>query len=374
MTVLVILIGAFLISYLIEKIYKKIWDRNLDVKVDFQREPAYAGEEGYLTETITNRKWLFLPVLSVGFQVHRNLVFADGENASVSDLSYKRDIFSVGSYQKITRKISFLCSKRGYYELDKIELVSRNPLMTGRYYMTLSHPDFMYVLPGTVNQKLLDIPFQKIMGSVTIKKNLYEDPFEFRGIREYQPTDPMNKINWKASARSDQWMVNLYDSTCSQEIRIYLDLEEETIWKYDDIHEEGIRVAVALVDKFVAAGIPTGILSNGRDVKTGEILSIDPGTGPQQIQNIKEGLARIDLTQTAERMDVLYQAEREKMEHTSCTYIVIAKNQQISKYEWMEQFARQGAAVIWISTLFDDMEWTLPKGGLIETMYWEVPK
>lgn len=374
MTVLVILIGAFLINALIEHLYSKNWNKELDARVEFQREPAYEGEDALLTETIVNKKRLFLPALSVGFQVHRNLVFADGENASVSDLSYKRDIFSAGSYQKITRTISFHCSKRGFYEVDKIELVCRSPLMTHKYYDTLEHKDFFYVFPGAVQQNRLDIPFQKIMGSVTTKKNLYEDPFEFRGIREYQPTDPMNKINWKASARSDQWMVNLFDSTCAQEIRILLDLEEETIWKFDDIHEEGIRIAAALAEKFISSGIPTGLITNGKDIKTGELFHLQPGTGPQQILQIRQGLSRIDLTQTAEKMSGLLEYEREKMENTSCTYIMIAKNQQLEKYQQMLELVYQGANAVWISTLYEDMEWTLPKSGNMQMIYWEVPK
>lgn len=374
MAVLVILIAAFLISYLIEYVYGKSWDGYLEAKVEFQHEPAYEGEEGILTETILNKKWLFLPVLSVGFQVHRNLVFSDGENASISDLSYKRDIFSVGSYQKITRTISFECSKRGYYELDKIELDSRSPLLTRQYFKTLEHFDYLYVFPGAVQQDRLEIPFQKIMGSVVTKKNLYEDPFEFRGIREYQPTDPMNKINWKASARSDQWMVNLFDSTCAQEIRIFLDLEEETIWKYDDIHEEGIRIVTALAEKCISCGVPTGVVTNGRDVKTKEIFQLTPGTGPQQLQQIKQGLARIDLTQTAEKMLPILEYERQSMEKTFCTYIMIAKNQQLDKYQKLQELVYQGTNVIWISTLYEDMECTLPKNGNIQIIYWEVPK
>lgn len=374
MTVLVIVIGAILINYLTEIIYSKYWDKDLDAIVEFQREPVYEGDEAILTETVVNNKRLFLTVLSVGFQIHRNLIFSDGENASISDLSYKRDIFSVGGYQKITRKISFFCSRRGYYELDKIELVCRDPLLTGKYYMTLEHPDFFYVFPGMVEHNRLEIPFQKVMGSVIAKKNLYEDPFEFRGIREYQPTDPMNRINWKASARSDQWMVNLFDSTTAQEVRIILDLEEETLLKYNDIHEEAIRVAAALMEKCIVNGIPAGLMTNGRDVKTGELISMAPGTGPQQVVEMKKELSRIDLDQTAERMLPLLEQERASMEKTSCTYVVIAKNQQMSKFEKMQELAYQGAGVIWISTLYDDMEWTLPKNGIIQTMYWEVPK
>ena len=195
MTIVVILIGAFLMSYLLSAAYQQHWKRELDARVEFQKEPAMEGQDAQLTETITNNKWLFLPLLQVGFHIHRNLWFADGENTSVSDQCYKRDIFSVGSYQRITRTIPFHCSKRGFYELDKVELVTRSPLMTQKHYETLSHPDHFYVYPSLVDERQLEIPFQKVMGSVLAKKSLFEDPFEFQGIREYQLSDPMSRIN-----------------------------------------------------------------------------------------------------------------------------------------------------------------------------------
>ena len=40
-------------------------------RVEFQKEPSLEGRDAMLTETIYNRKWLFLPVLQVGFQMHR---------------------------------------------------------------------------------------------------------------------------------------------------------------------------------------------------------------------------------------------------------------------------------------------------------------
>ena len=93
--------------------------------------------------------------------------------------------------------------------MDKVELVTRSPLMTRKYYETLENRDFFYVYPRLVDSDQMDISFQKIMGSSLARRNLYEDPFEFRGIREYAPTDPLNKINWKAAARTGELMVNL---------------------------------------------------------------------------------------------------------------------------------------------------------------------
>lgn len=374
MVIAVILIGAFLMSYLLETFYRKYWKQGLEARVDFQKEPAMEGEEACLTETIINRKWLFLPVLQVAFQLHRNLWFADGENTSVSDQCYKRDIFSVGSYQKITRTIPFLCKSRGYYELNKVELVTRSPMMTKSYYETLQHFDNFYVYPKQIDDQRLEIPFQKVLGSVLTRKNLYEDPFEFRGIREYQPTDPMSKINWKASARTDQWMVNLYGSTSAQEVILFLDVEDETIWKFDDIHEEGIRLAASMTAKCVQQGIPVGIRSNGRDCKTKELFRLETGSGKQQVRFVNEGLARMDLLQKAESMEAVLERELENMENTQRTYVMISKNQRKTCYEDFLKLLGQGASGIWIATLYDEMELTLPENRQVPIVRWEVKK
>lgn len=374
MTIAVILIGAFLMNYLLNAAYRQLWKKKLDADVQFQSEPAIEGETASLTETITNEKWLFLPLLQVGFHIHRNLWFADGENTSVSDQCYKRDIFSVGGYQKITRTIPFRCMKRGYYELENVELVTRSPMMTIKYYETLDHPGHLYVYPRVADDRLLDIPFQKIMGSVLSRRNLYEDPFEFRGIREYQPTDPMNKINWKASARTDQWMVNLYGSTSAQEVILLLDVEDETIWKYDDIHEEGIRLAAALASRCIQNGIPVGIRTNGRDCVTKELFSLTAGSGKQQIRSVNEGLSRLDLIQKADKMEFVLSRERETVEYTQKTYVMISKNQRISCYEGFQELLHQGASGIWIATLYEEMEWTLPRSREFAVLRWEVEK
>lgn len=374
MTIVVIVIGTFLMNYLLGEVYHHLWKRDLDAKVEFQREPAMEGRKACLTETITNQKWLFLPLLQVGFQIHRNLEFADGENTSVSDQCYKRDIFSVGSYQRITRTISFQCGKRGYYELGNIELVTRSPLMTKKHYETLYRPDYFYVYPRQVDERMLEVSFQKVMGSVLAKRSLYEDPFEFQGIREYQLSDPMSRINWKASAKSDQWMVNLYGSTSSQEVVILLDVEDETIWKFDEIHEEGIRIAASLTARCVQSGIPVGIRTNGRDQKTKEVFRLETGSGKQQVRLANEGLARLDLGQEAERMEFVLSRERERQEHANRTYVMISKSQRISCYEGFQTLLSQGAGGIWIAMLHNDMECTLPADRDVPVMRWEVRK
>lgn len=372
MAVVAIIIGALLFSYLVTEIYKRLWEKELGVQVNFKEESVVEGMDSELTETILNRKWLFLPMLQVEFQTHKNLKFGEEENVSVSDLCYKRDVFSVGGYQKITRTIPFHCSKRGYYEINSVDLLTRSPLLTKKFHKAEPQNTALSVFPKLVDDELFDITFQKIMGEVLAQKNLYEDPFEFRGIREYQPTDPMSKINWKASAKSEQWMVNLYGSTNAQEITILLDLEDETAWKYDGIHEQQISLAVTLAERFVDAGVPVGLLTNGKDIKIEETLRLEAGTGKQHLLNINRGLSRIDLQKNPESMEQMLVKERETLTHLQKTYIMISKNQRQGCYEAFQNLVQQGAAGFWISTRYDDMEWKLPRYGSFSVIDWEV--
>ena len=63
---------------------------------------------------------------------------------------------------------------------------------------------------------------ERMLGIMQCSRHLYEDPFTFRGIREYTTSDPMKTINWKASARTGGLMVNTFDSVMTQKVMLYL--------------------------------------------------------------------------------------------------------------------------------------------------------
>ena len=169
-------------------------------------------------------------------------------------------------------------------------------------------------------------------------------------------------------------MVNLYGSTAAQEVVLLLDVEDETIWKYDEIHEEGIRIAASLISRCIQSGIPVGVRTNGRDQKTGECFHLEVGSGRQQVRLANEGLSRIDLVQKPDKMEFVLTRERESMDHTHRTYVMISKNQRISCYEGFKELLHQGAGGIWIATLYKEMNMTLPMDSDLSVIRWEVKK
>ena len=188
MTFLLVLLGAVLVQLLAETYYRKNWDKKLRASLRFQSPCIWEGEESLLTETIENEKRLFLPMLQAGFGVSRNLYFGQEENTSVSDKSYKRDIFSVMGRQRITRQVPFLAKKRGYYEIDKIELVTRGLLFQSELYKTCKEKTSLYVYPGRIQGPESELFFRRLSG--IIETGYWRTPFnsgEFGNIPLWTP-------------------------------------------------------------------------------------------------------------------------------------------------------------------------------------------
>lgn len=372
MTVIFLIAGAFFAVWLLEKIYQKNWSNGLTVSIKFQSEPVFEGKKASLTETIENRSWMFMPVLQVGFRVDRNLKFPEEENAAVSDKLYERDIFSVMFYQKITREIRFETAKRGYYVIDRADLMTKTLLATEELHENAELFTYLYVYPRLISVDSLEVIFRRMMGEITAQRRIYEDPFAFRGLREYMPGDPLNKINWKASARAMDTLVNVHDSTESARCCFLLDVEDEGILRFEQVHEEGIRLAASLGAQMIERQIPVSLLANGVDQVTGETIYLEPGSGMRQKNRLFESLARLKTEEEPEPFPELLKRYLPEItrEHPLC--VLITRNQRPRLVEAVQEITRTGASLLWIATVTRDIPWKLEQVQGAEIIRWEV--
>lgn len=372
MTVIFLIAGAFFAVWLLEKIYQKNWSNGLTVSIKFQSEPVFEGKKASLTETIENRSWMFMPVLQVGFRVDRNLKFPEEENAAVSDKLYERDIFSVMFYQKITREIRFETAKRGYYVIDRADLMTKTLLATEELHENAELFTYLYVYPRLISVDSLEVIFRRMMGEITAQRRIYEDPFAFRGLREYMPGDPLNKINWKASARAMDTLVNVHDSTESARCCFLLDVEDEGILRFEQVHEEGIRLAASLGAQMIERQIPVSLLANGVDQVTGETIYLEPGSGMRQKNRLFESLARLKTEEEPEPFPELLKRYLPEItrEHPLC--VLITRNQRPRLVEAVQEITRTGASLLWIATVTRDIPWKLERVQGAEIIRWEV--
>lgn len=260
----ILLFGLALAWSLQSFLIRRLWIKGLEVGLAFRDRYIYEGDTSVLKEIVINDKWLPLPAVEVRIAMSANLKFtgAAAENSGVSDQTYKRDIFSLLFHQKITRSLTFVGKKRGYYEIKKADVKAYDFFFRNLGYAEYSERTVLYVYPAQVDTRRLDIVCTAISGSILVQNQLFPDPFEFAGIREYQPTDPMNRLNWKASMRTGTLLVNQFDSTTNLDMVLVFDIEDSHIWKEDILVEETIRIVSSLAARLVQARMPVEIYSN----------------------------------------------------------------------------------------------------------------
>lgn len=353
-------LGLILLTILWNLYYATHWNKDLTVTLNFLQNFVYAGEQTELTEQIENRKRLMLPVLEVAFHIDRALSFLDCENTSVSDYIYKRDIFALLGKQRITRKLSLHCTKRGYYQIDKYYLTAFSMLHSKRFSIECPADTALYVYAARTNVSDILVSCERLMGNIQCAKRLFEDPFAFASIREYTVTDPMNTINWKASARTGELMVNTFESTLTEKVMIYLDVEDSGILKYEYLIEDSVSVAATLTQKLIARGMEVGICVNV-NFDYGTLLKpiyIEPAGGKKQLVTIEQMLAKrrsdeqiipfssLLQDQTLQQQQIPRKLSSPELPEDA-VIIFISKN-AAQNQEAIEKFTKREYQVIWV--------------------------
>ncbi|MFI3169335.1 MAG: DUF58 domain-containing protein [Faecalibacterium sp.] len=290
-------LGAVVVLYaIIEWVYVKYWDAKLEVNAYLPAENLHEGEIACVREVIINDKFLPLPTLETFFQLEKGLRYTSDDNAALSDKLYRRDVFAVGMKRKISRTFELRCEKRGYYTLEGIEMMSSDIFLQQKFLGKRRVFSSFHVYPRRVRSEQIALPYQRIMGELLVHKKLESDPFSFGGMRDYTSTDPMNTINWKASAKAQDLMVNLYDSSVDQQVTILLDTAEQTGSFASSLNEESIRIAAALAERLLHQGVEVTLLGNGQDCCNAQRLCLQNLKG-QGTTLLKEHLARLKLGQ-----------------------------------------------------------------------------
>lgn len=346
-TILILLLLLAAIFLAQKYIFRSRWNKNLDIQIAFEREYVFCGEDANLVETIVNNKYLPLPVLEVGFDMSRWLAFRDEENSTVSDMTYRRDIFTASVKQRITRTLPFKAKKRGYYRIQSTTVTSHDLLMSEKLVAHIPQTSEFFVLPAHLSVSQIRIPYSKIMGMLVSRRRVYDDPFEFAGIRDYRRTDPMKHINWKASARSGSLLVNQHESTLSQKVVLLLDSSGTGSSITDALNEVSISIATELCERMLADGISVTILGNGLDVLTGKALNTGELSGRSTALYMRKLLARITCRNDLPPMLDLLQAAREHSGKENNLYILISKEQKTRLLPAFEALAGEHEA-IWI--------------------------
>ena len=105
------------------------------------------------------------------------------------------------------------------------------------------------------------------MGDLHVNDRVMEDPTQMVGIREYRPGDSLNRIHWRATARTGKLHTRVFQPTCIQGAMLVLDMHSAT---NPDRNEPvrtdlAVTMAASLAHTLYLMNQPFGLISNGRD-------------------------------------------------------------------------------------------------------------
>lgn len=337
---------GFVLLWVQRSLYEKLWQKSLYVSVSFGKDPLFEGEQGELKEIIENKKRLPLSMLKVKFKTDRHLLFGNEKGSRTTDQYYRNDVFRISGGERVTRTLRFTGGKRGYYTIDEISLVASDLFFLGQMVADQPVRAELYVYPKPYDSRRLRQSFVQLNGEMLTRRHLLEDPFEYRGIREYQPYDDMRSINWKATAKTGDLKVNQRNYTSLKSVRIFFNIQDDNILKKDAAVEMTLRIVASLCQIFLRQGIQVSCYGNGVDIVTHSPLTIQPKAGKGQMDTVYRGLARIDVAQPAADFvrnfeEILFQKSQ-----GSFTYFV-APNQYDDFVDLLTRFQETGSPFLW---------------------------
>lgn len=301
MPVIVILLVVALVTFLQRVIYRRYWKSSLTAKVSFSDHYLYEGAQTTITEEMSNAKILPLPWVHLKFQIFRN---------GKTDNLFRSDVFNILFYQRIRRKSTITFQQRGVYQIPSLDLLSYDMLITRKFVHQIPNRASVTVYPSPAKTEQAQILYQKLVGEMATRRYTLEDPYLFKGLREYRPGDPLKSINFQASAKAsssgEKWLVNMHEFTLDQSVRVLLLCDKGTNFYDETEYEQALRLAAGMTAQLERSGIPVSFSTNGKDSLEHTMPSLKAGCSENHIDSVLEILARLDMEETgASGMEIL---------------------------------------------------------------------
>jgi len=272
----------------------------LNYKCHFSTAEATEGDNITFTEILHNNKPLPLLWVKAEIRTSKWLSFADTRSFIAQEIRHVTSGFHLGLYQRTTRIWKVKCLKRGVFNIDNVILVTSDLFGVHTKSMPFPAGIKLTVLPGLVDLEDILRSTRNLQGDIIVKRWILDDPFIIAGAKEYNYTEPMNRIHWQATARHGQLMVRKNDFTSNQSIRVVLNIQ--TVEYYHpytidrDLIEYGIRIAATLFDRGLKLGIPIGFASNGSfSENDGSFIYTTAANGSIHASQLLYTLARLEF-------------------------------------------------------------------------------
>lgn len=292
-TIAIIVIAIlFLFIIILYNALRVISIKKLEYRRYFSEEGVFEDEELYLIEELANHS--FIPMINADVESHiSSQIKLEGCEDSDDVNQYFISRFTVMPFTTIKRKHKARALKRGYYELEsaKVDFAGMD--------LYLESKAELYVYPKEVKIDSIENKNLYLKYDEVSLRPLLTDVFSFAGIRSYVVGDAFNSINFKASARQGQWMVNDKGYMMGRQIQMYLNFQMPEkgmdLQSFAKLMEEAITYISYIIGEGMRKGYKVGLSTNSRMVNGNRYLRFKMSTGISYYQELLRELALIRI-------------------------------------------------------------------------------
>lgn len=379
-----VLLGVYLLS----RYLAKTWITELSADLECSTDPLEVGDTLEVVARLENRgripiAWVLVETLlteRVGKSKPRLTV--KGRRIAVVYLKPEQT-------KPLKFQITFI--SRGYYPIGPTVAETGDVFGLHRRHRLLAAPRYVMVYPKMLPIRRYDFASERPIGEIRLANMLFEDPTRTAGVRPYMLGDPLQRVHWRATARTGELHSRIYEPTSLAGATILVDFHTNGYPKRGEPTRSDLAVTTACSLAYAVSLLnqQVGFVSNGRDAAerirdealtataTGQPeegqatrtairdpfalrdandrlrpVVVETRRGFDQFQQIRESLARLELTDgmTFDRL-VLYAGPRIPRD---ATVIAVLPQVPVESALALGMLRRQGFAISAILIGFAD--------------------
>jgi uncharacterized protein (DUF58 family) len=312
---LVAFVGYVLLGVLVVSRYlAKTWIESLAAVRTCDRSPREIGDSIEVSLELTNTGSLPIPWLLIEDLVPESTFRQKPPRLVIKGKRLHLLVLGPRGTKRIRYTVTF--AMRGYYPLGPTTLETGDVFGLHRRHRIVGEPAYILVYPKVLPLPRYDFASQRPIGEVRLANRLFEDPTRNAGVRPYVVGDPLQRVHWKATARTGQLHCRVYEPTSLAGASVLLDFHEGGYPKRGEPHRSDLAVTTAASIAYAVSMLnqQIGFATNGRDAADRireESLSVQPS---EEIETRDDARSRFELRDENDRLRPVHVETRRGIE------------------------------------------------------------
>ncbi|MDP6467426.1 MAG: DUF58 domain-containing protein [Pirellulaceae bacterium] len=370
----------------------RTWADNLIAQRECNRLTADVGDTVAVVVNIENQGSLPIPWCLVEDLLPHRALIHDPPNLKVKGRRVQLSMLPGGGQRQLLYRMQ--CNRRGYYQLGPLVLETGDLFGLHRRYRVATKPHFLMVYPQVMPLEGYDVSSKRPIGEVTMTHRLYEDPTRIAGVRRYEAGDPLNRVHWKATARTGELHSKVFEPSTIAGATILMDFHRDShAAKHEPMRSElAITAAASIANAVYEMAQQIGLVTNARDaadrirqegwaadIRTRDAartaasmlddsdrlqpVVVETRRGAEQLMRILESLARAELTDGLTLAQLI--GETQNRLPRDASVIAIMPQVDEEKAIALANLRRSGYAVTAILNMYDEYDFAEASGPLL---------